>query len=182
MRQHGLLNILSEQSSILFTGRVNLLSKENHQFQGAVFLREGKIVDGQYKGMIGKKSLLRMVFDDLESKENLNFIVEPEIVEQRDSDLGFDYNVFHDFVRARYEQYQQIKKFIPPKFLNLKVNPEFVRDQKSCEISAREFDVLCSVIKSQKVSRIYRSCELFDYEITMALISLRKKKAILVFF
>ena len=72
---------LKEQCSLGFTGRVNVLLRDNSQFVGEILIKEGLLVSARYNSASGLNSLYRIVFDDIESDNKLKTIVEPEIVD-----------------------------------------------------------------------------------------------------
>ncbi|RLA65065.1 MAG: hypothetical protein DRQ88_02590 [Epsilonproteobacteria bacterium] len=180
MNKEGLLSLIEEQTTISFTGKVNVLSKKNNQYEGVIFLKEGNLVNAEYQGMKGKKALFNLIFDDIDAKTEVNYVVEPEIIEVRPTDFDIEFKVFFDMVKDRYEKIIKVKKFKPPNHLTLAVNPIFISGNEAATVSADEFDVMCAIITAKKVSEVYKWCPLFNYEITKALVSLRSKKAVIV--
>ena len=51
-----LLNLLSENFSFSFSGRINILSKVTKQYLGAIIQSNGMIVNARYLKLTGKKS------------------------------------------------------------------------------------------------------------------------------
>jgi len=180
MKKDGLLSLIEEQTTISFTGKINVLSKKNNQFEGVIYLKEGNLVNAQYQGMKGKKALFNLVFDDIDSKTDVNYIVEPEIIDPKPTDFDIEFENFYDMVKERYEKFLSVKKYRPPGHLTLVVNPIFISEIKASQVSADEFDVMCAIITAGKVAEVYKWCPLFDLEITKALVTLRSKKAIMV--
>ena len=76
----NLLEVLKEQASFGFTGKVNLLLVSNGQFLGVIYLHEGFLVGANYGQLSGKNALFNMIFEDVESVSHFKFIVEPELV------------------------------------------------------------------------------------------------------
>lgn len=180
MEKESLLKLIEEQSLISFTGKINVLKKENNQHLGAVYFKEGDLVDAHYLGRAGKKGLYSLAFDEVEAKEFHKFIVEPEIIKDSQIKFTYPFEEFYEKMRERYESYQRIKRLRPPNYLRLSIDPKFIQPECQVKVSGFEFDVLTAMVDSKKVSDIYLNCPLYDYEITGALISLRKKKAIRV--
>ncbi len=180
MEKESLLKHIEEQSLISFTGKINVLKPENNQHIGIVFLKEGDIVECNYGGKYGKKALFSLSFDEVEAKDFHKFVVEPEII--KDSQIRFTYTFdeFYEKMQERYEVYQKIKRLKPPNYLRLGIDPNFIKPECKTKIDGFEFDVLSAMVGAKKVSDIYLNCPLYDYEITGALITLRKKKAIRV--
>jgi len=62
----NLLEVLKEQASFGFTGKINILLKENSQFIGVIYQEAGLIVGSSAKELRGRKALLKLIFDDVE--------------------------------------------------------------------------------------------------------------------
>lgn len=174
----GLLEIVKEQIDFGFTGKVNILSSRS-QFLGAIFLKEGLIVGAQFHGQTGIKALKKAVFEDVDSKDVYKFVVEPEIVDESHMQFSVEFEILKKDIQKEYESYRESKKLRPPQNLNLVIAPEVVTSKDL--VSYTEFKVLEVMTEYSKVSDIYDKCSLEEYEITQALVELRRKKAIKVF-
>ncbi len=174
----GLLEVIKEQVGFGFTGKINILT-ERSQFLGAIFLNDGQIVGCEYQGSTGLRSLKKAVFEDLKSKIFFKFIVEPEVIsaDHIHFDVGLD--ELKKQIQTDFERYQESMKFKPPGDIHLLVSPEIVLNHE--QINYAEFQILKTVTEYSKVSDIYNHCMLEEYEITQALVELRRKKAIKVF-
>lgn len=175
----NLIEVLKEQASFGFTGKVNVLSKENGQFLGVIYQQEGMIVGAQVKELKGKKALLKMIFDDVESNENFKFIVEPEILSPENITLKISFEEIRKEAQGHFQEYLSAKKLRPAPHLKLVIDPEIIVSVE--DITPQEFDVLSVITEWCNVSDIYKYSKLMDFEITHALVSLRKKRAIKVF-
>jgi hypothetical protein len=175
----NLIEVLKEQASFGFTGKINVLSKDNGQFLGVIYQQEGVLVGAQVKELKGKKALLKMIFDDVESNENFKFIVEPEVISSEMMSVRVSFEEIKEEAQAHFQQYITAKKLRPAGHLKLVIDPEVIASKD--DITAQEFDVLTVVCEWCKVSDIYKYSKLMDFEVTHALISLRKKRAIKVF-
>lgn len=175
----NLIEVLKEQASFGFTGKVNVLSRENGQFLGVIYQQEGMIVGAHVKDLKGKKALLKMIFDDVESNENFKFIVEPELLSPENITLKISFEEIRKEAQGHFQEYLSAKKLRPAAHLKLVIDPEIIVSLE--EITTQEFDVLSVITEWCKVSDIYKFSKLMDFEITHALISLRKKRAIKVF-
>lgn len=176
----GILPILDEQSTFGFTGRINVLLKENNQHIGVVWQKNGDLVHAEYHGIKGKRALFNLVFDDIDKRKDLKFIVEPELIPNEALNFHYTYSEFHKKMEMRFKQYKEFKKYRPPDNLNLYVNAKFMEDIHGYSIGPEEFDVLCLVIDYSKVLDIFKNSMLYDYQITRALVSLRRKNALIV--
>lgn len=175
----GLLNVLEEQSSFGFTGKVNLLSSSNDQFLGVVFLEDGILVGAKYQKRVGRKALYEIVFQDLDSSDEFKYIVEPEIISEENKMFKYELSQFKTDLKELYEKYQASKNLRPPENLKLVVNSEIIHN--NAEVTPIEFELLKTIVDTPLVSEIYKLCPLLEMEITLALVELRRKKAIKVF-
>lgn len=175
----NLMEILKEQSAFGFTGKINLLLASNGQFQGVIYQIEGIIVGANFGQLKGKKALYKMIFEDVESSSQFKFIVEPELVAGEHLSLKMSFDEVKGEAQAIYQKYVLAKKLKPAPHLRLLVDPEII--VTSDEISPDEFDILSVLTEYCTVADIYKNSKLMDYEVTNALVSLRKKRAIKVF-
>ncbi len=175
----NLIEILKEQASFGFTGKINLLSKDNGQFLGVIYQQEGILVGAQIKELVGKKALLRMIFDDVESNQNFKFIVEPEVLPPEVLTMKTSFEEIKLLAQKHFQDYVSAKKLRPANHLKLVIDPEVIVSKD--DITPAEFDVLAVISEWCNVSDIYKYSKLMDFEVTQALVSLRKKRAIKVF-
>jgi hypothetical protein len=175
----NLIEVLKEQASFGFTGKVNILSRENGQFLGVIYQQEGLIVGAQIKDLKGKKALLKMIFDDVESNEDFKFIVEPELLNPEILTMKISFEEIKKEAQSFFQEYVSAKKLRPAPHLKLVIDPEVIVSKE--EITPEEFDLLTTLSEWCKVSDIYKYSKLMDFEITRTLVSLRKKRAIKVF-
>jgi hypothetical protein len=161
-----------------FTGRINILKVSNSQFLGIVSLLNGNIIRCEYKSSHGKKTLFNVLIENMSQTEEQKFIVEPEVIEEESTDFHLDIHVFKHESRDRYELYLKSLKLTPPMSLRLLVKSEFVLAGEN--VTEAEFDVLKVISDYNKVEDIYNMAPLCKYEVTEALVSLRKKNAIKV--
>lgn len=173
----SLLEILSEQAIFGFTGRINIIKAQNRQYLGAISQKDGLLVDAQYNGLRSKKALYSVLFDDLEGAGH-KYVVEPEIIES--SAIVFELSVkdLKKNVSSQYEQYAMAKKLKPAPGIRMLVESEFI--VKGEEVSSDEFEVLSTLCEYNRAEDVYKKIGLMEYEVTNALVSLRKKKALKV--
>jgi hypothetical protein len=175
----GLLEILNEQSAFGFTGKINVLVKSNGQLFGVVYQNDGTIVDAQSQSLEGLRALYKMIFTDVESQDFLKFIVEPEILKSENFQLEISLDELKSEASKKFQEYIAAKKLRPPDNVKLVIDPEIIVDAN--QVSPEEYDVLSLLTEWSKVSDVYKYSNLLEYEITNALVSLRRKKAIRVF-
>lgn len=171
------LKTLSDQVVLSFTGRINVLHKENRKFLGRVSLLDGFIVSSSFKGRVGKSTLYNIVIEDLED-DSLSFVVEPEIVTLSEAIFELTLEELQKSAKAIYQQYVEAKRRIPPPHLRLVINPDFVARGPS--VSFWEFETLTVISDFNKVSDIFLESPLAEYQTSLALVGLRKKGALKV--
>lgn len=175
----NLMEVLKEQAAFGFTGKVNLLLNSNGQFQGVVYQQEGAIVGASYGHLRGKKALYKMIFEDVESTQCFKFVVEPELVSFEHFSMEMSFDEIKAEAQTIYQKYVLSKKLKPSQDLRLVINPEIVVNNE--DIDPAEFDVLSVLAEWCTVADIYKYSKLMEFEVTNALVSLRKKRAIKVF-
>lgn len=175
----NLMEVLKEQAAFGFTGKVNLLLNTNGQFQGVVYQQEGVIIGANYGQLKGRKALYKMIFEDVESAQHFKFIVEPELLSPDHFSMKMNYDEVKSEAQTIYQKYVTSKKLKPAAGLRLVVDPEIIVNQT--DISPEEFDILSVLAEWCMVSDIYKYSKLMEFEVTNALVSLRKKRAIKVF-
>lgn len=175
----SLIEVLKEQSSFGFTGKVNVLTHDKGQFLGVVYQHDGLIVGASFNELKNKKALVKMIFDDVENNYHFKFIVEPELLSPEVMAIKISVDELKTEIQKHYQEYIASKKLKPPGHVKLVIDPEVIVSPE--ELTSMEFEVLMTISEWAKVQDIYKYCKLLDFEITNALVSLRKKKALKVF-
>ena len=175
----NLMKVLADQAAFGFTGKVNLLLVSNGQFKGVVYQHEGVIVGAHYDELRGKKALYKMIFEDVESSSHFKFIVEPELIASEFFSMKMSFEEIKREAQLIYQKYLESKKLKPAPELRLVIDPKIIANPE--KITSDEFDVLSILTEWSKVEDIYKYSKLMDFEVTNALIGLRKKRAIKVF-
>ena len=172
-----IIETLSENLSMSFSGRLNILSKDTKQFFASVLQREGVIVNAFYGKLSGKKALAAIL---IESKTNKNIVVvsEPELIETKEIQFEMNEYEFFKFKNDYYEKFESLNKLKPSPELNLSLNG--LNLDVYTPLSTDEFSVMKAICDNSKVSEIYKNCSMLDFDVTKSLISLRKKGIILV--
>ncbi len=173
----SLINSLTEQATFSFSGRINVLHAETKQFLGSIHMKDGLLVDSFYRGMEGRNSLFKILIEDMSDVLPLKFIVEPELIE--DGSFSYSVNDFKTEARKQYENYLASKKLKPPGHIKLLIKGDFVLH--GAKVESSEFQVLKVISDYSRVDDIYRESGLMEYEVTNALVSLRKKGALRVY-
>jgi hypothetical protein len=172
-----LINVLDEQTLVSFTGRINVLDKLTHQLLGVVILREGHIWRCQYRGSKSLKAFFNIVIEGAQLAPQ-EFIVEPEIIDERDRQIHYPYSVLKAKTTDVLKRYQAVAHLRPPSHVKLLPRAAFLDSDE--EVTEAEFQVLCTLTEWSQVDDLYRHCQLLDYEITESLVGLRRKEALQV--
>ena len=141
-------------------------------------MQEGELTSSQYLEYSGLQALLLLGVDDYFERREIKFVLEPELIETFPK-LDLKLSTFKKKLSVAISEYSLAKEQRPPGFLRLAVAKEAIIDG-SMFLTPHEFEVLKSISKSGLVEEVEKDCELLDYQVTTALVSLRKKKAIKV--
>lgn len=172
----GLVDVLDEQNSFSFSGRVNVLSSES-QYLGALLLREGKVVWAVYQDFVGEKALFKLLLLDHQNSD-LKFVPEPELIPAEAIHFCYDPPSINARFADVYRKYKETQKFGPPDEISLKIDQNFVISGPP--ITEMEFEILKKLTELSNVGDLYMALDMPGPEVTQALISLRKKGAIIV--
>ena len=172
----SLIYKIEEQLSMGFTGKLNVLDKNSRQFMGEVFFREGEIIGCQYGNYQGLQGLLYVIISDVVSEYDFHFVIEPEMISESGRMINFDY--IKERASEIVRQFYFSKKLRPPKDIRLLVQKNFILSGE--DINFQEFQILCAITECAVVGELYNAVEFHEYEITNALVSLRKKGAVMV--
>lgn len=172
-----LIPILDEQHSVSFTGKVNILDASTKQHLGQITFYEGQINCASYRGVEGIKGFFNLCVDEFENID-MHYVVEPELVDPALKHIHYPYNTLKKKIADVIENFKESKPNRPPGHIKILIKPEFLVDGDS--VSGNEYELLCTMSDYNLVKDIYKNCKLLDYEITNALVSLRKKNALTV--
>lgn len=172
-----ILNVVEEQVTVRFTGKINILASENRQFLGHILFLNGEVLQVKFLQDLGLKAFYRLIIQENNHK-SFDYVVEPEIVSENEKQIHFPYAMLKTKLEGVIKLYETSQKFKPPGNLRLIVDPGFLSD--SIEVTSEEFDLLSALTEWSKVDDVYQHCDLLDHEITWGLVSLRKKNALKV--
>jgi hypothetical protein len=170
-----ILATIEEQMAVRFTGKVNVLSTFNRQYLGHLLFKDGEIFQVIFQNLKGLKAFYQLVIQEF-SLQSFNYIVEPEVVEDKERQIHYPYAVMRNKMSDVIKQYRDSLKFRPPDNVRIIIDSEFIED--SLPVTAQEFEVLETLTEWSSTYDIYQHCQLLDHEITWALVSLRKKSAL----
>ena len=172
-----LLSTLDEQNAFKFSGKVNLLLKDNKQHLGAITIKDGEIIHARYKEVFGLKAISYALIDEVKN-HCVKVVVEPEVVDEIRTNVFYGYSDLIRKLKDSIVLYEKTKNLKPLDSLRIFLHDGFIKEGKN--VSAEEYDVMCTISDYNRVSEIYKSSELLQHEITSALVNLRKKGAIKV--
>lgn len=175
----SLLQIIEEQSSFCFTGKINILLLDNGRFVGAIFQKDGFIVNASFYAASGKNALYNIIFSDIDSSIiNHKYIVEPEVISDSDVSLKLKYSEMYKEAQELAAKFKASIEMRPPMNLTIKC---ILSGFNLNKLNSKEKNVL-RLIESQKiVSEIYRKSTILEFELTDILVSFRKKGIIKVY-
>jgi hypothetical protein len=174
----SLLAIINEQEAFGFSGRINILMKANNQLVGVIFQYEGKIIGANAGHQKGKKALFYLIFNDVNVDDLYKLVVEPEVIGPSCFMFELSFSEIKSLAEKQYPEFLRAQKLKPPSHLRLIVNPEIIYSRD--EITPEEFTILSVLVDVSRVDEVYQSSNLLEFEVTNALVSLRKKRAIKV--
>jgi hypothetical protein len=172
-----LLDCLDEQTAVGFTGRINVLDRHTRQLLGVVILKDGNVHRCRYHEHTGLRAFHTLVLESVQLVP-MEFIVEPEIVDDDNRQIHFPYSVLRQRSLATVERFLAVAAHKPPAHLKLLVRADFLESQ--VPVSNAEFQVLCALTEWSRVDELYQNCSLLPHEITESLVALRKKNALKV--
>lgn len=175
--EERLITILDEQNSVAFTGRVNVLDSQTKQLLGEVILNDGQVAFCKYKGIEALKAFFNLCIDEYEGQP-FTYIVEPELFDISKKHIHYPFGVLKRKIAEVIEKYSESKQNRPPDSLKILIKPDFIDEGELT--TGEEYELLCTLSDYNLVSDVYSNCQLIDYEITNALVSLRKKNALTV--
>lgn len=170
-----IMSVIEEQMAVQFTGKVNVLASFNRQYLGHVLFKSGDVIQVVFQNHKGLKALYQLIIQEY-SLQSFNYVVEPEVVDEKERQIHYPFAVIRNRLGDVLKQYQLSLKLRPPENIKIIVDVEFLDD--TLPVTPQEFEVLSTLTEWNKPYDVYQHCGLLDHEITMALVSLRKKGAL----
>lgn len=174
----NLFKIIKKQSILGFTGKINLLGIRSGQFFGEIHQKNGTIVQVYFENQTGEAALIKIIACQFHLKNKLKYIVEAETIPDKSSNLNYSYNDFLILIKNLYLRYEQNKKLKPPEYLYISINRK--KNISITDNNSNESVIIKIISDHTQVSDIYKKSPLYEFETTEALITLRRKSAILV--
>jgi len=170
-----LMGVIEEQQSVQFTGKLNVLATFNRQFLGHILFKQGEVIQVLFNGHRGLKAFYQLIIQEY-SLQSFDYIVEPELVDEKERQIHYPFAVIKNKMADVLKLYRESLKLRPPENVKILIDAEFIEDTLPC--TPHEFSVLETLTEWNNPHDIYQNCSLLDHEITMALVSLRKKGAL----
>ncbi len=177
MDDHALFRCLDEQTSVRFTGRINVLDRLTRQHLGVVLLKDGEVFACRFREDQGLKAFHALVWGAAQLAP-LDFVVEPEIVADEERQIHHPYSVLKHRAQAAVERHRMTAGQRPPDHVKLTVRADFL--ESSVPVTSDEFHVMSTLCEWSQVDELYTHCSLLPHEVTEALVGLRKKNALQV--
>jgi hypothetical protein len=169
------IGVIEEQIAVRFTGKVNILATSNHQYLGHFLFKDGEVLQVIFHGHRGVKAFYQLVIQEY-STHAFDYVVEPELVEEEERQIHYPYSLLKKRIGDNLKLYRESLRLRPPE--NIRIVPEPTFFFGAATLSPEEFDVLATVTDWNTPRDIYQNCQLLDHEITLSLVSLRKKGAL----
>jgi hypothetical protein len=169
--------VLDEQITVGFTGKINILRAESRQFKGSLILKDGILINVQYLSFVGEHAFNQLIVD-LHCGVELDSICEPEVVISPEINIFQGITELKNQARIELERFLKINHLRPPDSVSILPRVEVL--SSGHEVTDSEFVLLCTLAEWSKVSDIYMNCPLPAYKITMDLVGLRRKQALKV--
>jgi hypothetical protein len=169
------MGVIEEQQSVRFTGKVNVLSTYNRQFLGHILFKDGEIIHVIFNGLKGLKAFYQLIIQEY-SLQSFDYVVEPELVEEKERQIHYPFSVIKNKMLDVLKLYRESLKLRPPDNVKILLDADFIED--TLPVTPQEFDVMKTLSDWNNPFEIYQNCDLLDHEITLALVSLRKKGAL----
>lgn len=170
-----LLEVIEEQVAVQFTGKVNILATFNRQFLGHFIFKNGEIFQVKFQKLSGLKAFFSILTQE-HALNSFDFVVEPEVVEDSERQIHYPFGVLKQRMANVLKQFEESQKMRPPENVKIIIDEEFMED--TLPVTPEEFDVLLTLTEWNNPYDVYQNCELLDHEITLSLVSLRKKGAL----
>lgn len=167
-----LLNVIEEQIAVQFTGKVNVLAKFNRQYLGHILFKDGEIIQVLYQHLKGLKAFYQLFIQEF-SLQSHEYIVEPEVVEDKERQIHYPFAVIKNRLSDVLKQHRDSIKYRPPENVRIITVADFLSD--TVPITSQEYSVLATLTEWNSPFDIYQHCDLLNHEITWALVGLRKK-------
>tara|TARA_Y100000768_G_C23986413_1_gene689133 strand:+ start:3989 stop:4531 length:543 start_codon:yes stop_codon:yes gene_type:complete len=166
-----------DQALVSFTGRLNILFKADSKFAGEIIFLDGEVVNAKYKKVDGFKALMKLCVLSNDT-ENFRKVLEPELILPSQRKISIPLGALKRKISEIFDRYIEAEKLRPPG--NMKLLPRAEVIESNIEISPQEYSLLCTLSDYNMVDDVYNNNEMLDFEITQALVSLRKKEIIKV--
>lgn len=169
------MSLIEEQVALMFTGKVNILANFNRQFLGHILFKNGEMIQVSFENHLGLKAFYHLVLQEA-ALQSYEYVVEPELIDENNRQIHYSFGVIKNRMNDILKLHQSSLKFRPPHHVKILPDAEFLED--TLPVSPEEFEVLKTLTNWNDPFNIYQHCPLLDHEITMALVSLRKKGAL----
>ena len=175
MSQH-FFEFIEEELALEFNGKISIRSKKDKTLLGSIIINNGVMWNAAYGGKASMNAIFHIYIDDMNSL--IEYKTNPEIIEDSEQNIHYPFGVIKKKIAEKFELYQKSLKNRPPDGVRLMINSDFIATGD--KVSSEEFVTLSIVSDYNLVRDIYKNCQLFESDITMALVSLRKKGALKV--
>ncbi|MBF0205792.1 MAG: hypothetical protein HQK53_02785 [Oligoflexia bacterium] len=176
------LNLLDEQISFQFTGRINVISKNDSLLLGTILFSNGELIYAKFCNYLGINALIQTLLAEVEHN-NLTYAIEPELIDNISRNIGEELgknstcsSTIIDFLSKHLYEIEEDLKKRPPMDQRLAITKDFIWNGE--KITPSEFDLLCIISDFGLIKDIYDNSPFISYETTQILLSLKNKNAL----
>ncbi len=173
--QSRVIEVIEEQISVQFTGKVNILSSFNRQFFGHILFKNGDVIQVSFQNHKGLKGFYQLIVDEY-ALHSFDYVVEPELVDENERQIHYPFSVIKNKLADVMKLYRESIKLRPPENVKILIDAGFLED--TIHVNPEEFEVLKALTEWSSPADIYQNCSLLDHEVTISLVSLRKTGAL----
>lgn len=169
-----LITTLRQQMQLGLSGKINLLSGENGQFIGCIFLVQGFVVGGRYRRLRGRDAVKLMAYHSMpacrEWGDQVQLVCEPEVIAPADQMVKWDFNELQVELHRYILEWEGVRSLLPPGHLYLL--PRLPQPPQA--LTVEQFQVLSILVDSSKVEDFLVNCPYTPAKGLGILISLRR--------
>src|SRR4051812_26288403 len=107
------MDVIEEQISVEFTGKVNILASFNRQFFGHILFKDGDVIQVTFHQHSGLKAFYQLIIQEY-SLQSFSYVIEPELVEEKERKIHYPFSIIKNRLAGVLKLYQESLKLRPP--------------------------------------------------------------------
>lgn len=169
-----LLSTLRQQMQLGLTGKINLLARESGQFLGCLYLVQGHLAGGRYRGLRGKDAVILVCYHGMPGQKKIwgeiRLVCEPEVIPASYQGVKWDFNQLQVELHRYILEWEKVRPLLPPSHLFLLPR----MPSAEIDLSPEQFQILTLLSENPKVDEFTQNCPYLPTKGLEVLISLRK--------